>query len=407
MTAGRIVVLCAHKAKRGAELPVRQASRPTSFAGRNAHRCRANAVAGPERPVNARLKFSMLRLPGSPQGAAVGLVLAAVLAGCSSGPAPLVQPGGDGTVIVRPGDSLYKIARRHRVSLRALIDVNRAAPPYVIHPGQKLRLPPKGVSRAAPAAAPRRGGKSSATGTGRAGAGQRPADAKRREAGAAAKGAPADARSPKAEARRAGATGRTRRTAATAPPARGAKEAGRTAAPAPRAKPGPPPSGSGRARFIWPLKGTVISRYGPIGKGLYNDGINIAAPLGTAVRAAGGGVVAYAGNEIRGFGNLILIRHPNGWVSAYAHNGKMLVEQGQKVRQGQVVSRVGASGNVNRPQLHFELRRRNRAVDPERHLGGPIASRPEPERVIQAWFRSARQGTGRTAMRRVPSGRPG
>ena len=364
MTAGRIVVLCAHKAKRGAELPVRQASRPTSFAGRNAHRCRANAVAGPERPVNARLKFSMLRLPGSPQGAAVGLVLAAVLAGCSSGPAPLVQPGGDGTVIVRPGDSLYKIARRHRVSLRALIDVNRAAPPYVIHPGQKLRLPPKGVSRAAPAAAPRRGGKSSAT-------------------------------------------GRTGRTAATAPPARGAKEAGRTAAPAPRAKPGPPPSGSGRARFIWPLKGTVISRYGPIGKGLYNDGINIAAPLGTAVRAAGGGVVAYAGNEIRGFGNLILIRHPNGWVSAYAHNGKMLVEQGQKVRQGQVVSRVGASGNVNRPQLHFELRRRNRAVDPERHLGGPIASRPEPERVIQAWFRSARQGTGRTAMRRVPSGRPG
>lgn len=345
----------------------------------------------------------MLRLSGNRRGAAIGLVLAAMLAGCSYSPAPLVQPGGDGTVVVRPGDSLYKIARRHRVSLRALIDVNRAAPPYVIHPGQRLRLPPKGVSRAASAAGPRRGSdKASATGAGR-----QAAEDKGREAEAAVKGAPADGRTPKAETRRAGAAGKTGRATAAAPPAGSAKEAGRPAAAAPRAKPGPPSPASGRGSFIWPLKGTVISRYGPIGKGLYNDGINIAAPLGTAVRAAGGGVVAYAGNEIRGFGNLILIRHPNGWVSAYAHNGKMLVEQGQKVRQGQVVSRVGASGNVNRPQLHFELRRGNRAVDPERYLGGPIASRPDPGRVTRSWFRSARQGTGRTAMRRAPSGRPG
>ena len=351
----------------------------------------------------------MVRLSRNRQGAAIGLVLAAALAGCSSGPAPLVQPGGSGTVVVRSGDSLYKIARRHRVSLRALIDVNRAEPPYVIHPGQRLRLPPKGVSRAASAAGPRRGGgKASATGAGRAGAGQRTAEGKGRESGARASSAPADGRSPEAETRRAGAAGKTGRTAtATASRPGAVKEAERTAAAAPPTRPGPPPPGSGRARFIWPLKGTVISRYGPIGKGLYNDGINIAAPRGTAVRAAGSGVVAYAGNEIRGFGNLILIRHPNGWVSAYAHNAKMLVEQGQKVRQGQVVSRVGASGNVNRPQLHFELRRGNRAVDPERHLRGPVASRPDPERVIQVWFRSSRQGTGRTATRRVPSGRPG
>ena len=118
------------------------------------------------------------------------------------------------------------------------------------------------------------------------------------------------------------------------------------------------------SRFIWPLNGKLISSFGAKGNGLHNDGINIVAPMGTAVRAAGSGVVAYAGNELRGFGNLLLIKHGKGWVTAYAHNKTLIVRRGEKVRRGQVIAHVGNSGNVSRPQLHFEIRRGNKAVDP-------------------------------------------
>ena len=96
------------------------------------------------------------------------------------------------------------------------------------------------------------------------------------------------------------------------------------------------------------------------GEGLRNDGVNILADRGTSVRAARSGIVAYAGNELRGFGNLLLIKHAHGWVTAYAHNEKLLVRRGQKVKRGQVVAKVGDSGNVGRPQLHFEIRRGNK-----------------------------------------------
>ena len=149
------------------------------------------------------------------------------------------------------------------------------------------------------------------------------------------------------------------------PPA--AKSAPRTS----RAVTLPPAS---RGGFIWPVCGRVISRFGSIGKGLQNDGINILARKGTPVRAAQNGVVAYAGNELRGFGNLLLVKHKAGWISAYAHNSELLVRTGQKVRRGQVISRVGSTGSVDKPQLHFELRRGNRAVNPERYLRRQKAS---------------------------------
>ena len=121
---------------------------------------------------------------------------------------------------------------------------------------------------------------------------------------------------------------------------------------------------SARGVFVWPLKGRVLSGFGKKTKGLRNDGINIAAPKGTPVKAAGGGVVAYAGNELRGFGNLLLIKHKGGWVSAYAHNDSILVERGTEVEKGQKVATVGSTGNVSIPQLHFELRKKNRAINP-------------------------------------------
>ena len=124
-----------------------------------------------------------------------------------------------------------------------------------------------------------------------------------------------------------------------------------------------PPVHKGSA-FIWPVRGNLVSRFGKKGDGLRNDGVNILADRGTSVRAARSGIVAYAGNELRGFGNLLLIKHTHGWVTAYAHNENLLVRRGQKVKRGQVVAKVGDSGNVGRPQLHFEIRRGNKAVDP-------------------------------------------
>ena len=109
----------------------------------------------------------------------------------------------------------------------------------------------------------------------------------------------------------------------------------------------------------------MISNFGPKAGGLHNDGINIAAPEGAPIKAAENGVVVYAGNELRGYGNLLLVRHSDGWVSAYAHTSKFRVAAGEKVKQGQVIAEVGSSGNVDRPQLHFELRKGTRAINPK------------------------------------------
>jgi murein DD-endopeptidase MepM/ murein hydrolase activator NlpD len=126
----------------------------------------------------------------------------------------------------------------------------------------------------------------------------------------------------------------------------------------------PDPAPRAAARFAWPLPGKVIATFGPAGGGLHNDGINIAAALGTQVRAADNGVVAYAGNELRGFGNLLLIKHADGWTTAYAHNDKLLVQRGDTVTQGQVIATVGRTGNVDAPQLHFEVRKGTQAMNP-------------------------------------------
>jgi murein DD-endopeptidase MepM/ murein hydrolase activator NlpD len=151
---------------------------------------------------------------------------------------------------------------------------------------------------------------------------------------------------------------------AAAAPAAAAPAAAATAAP-------PPDTAAPRSagKFMWPVNGKVISVYGAKDGGQHNDGINIAAPLGTPVRAADNGVVVYAGNELRGFGNLLLVRHADGWVSAYAHCDALLVKRGEQVKRGQVIARVGQTGAVGSPQLHFELRKSGQAVDPTSELG--------------------------------------
>ncbi|MCR6632053.1 MAG: M23 family metallopeptidase [Magnetospirillum sp.] len=117
-----------------------------------------------------------------------------------------------------------------------------------------------------------------------------------------------------------------------------------------------------------------MTEFGPMGKGQNNDGVNIVAPRGTPVKAAENGVVAYVGNELKGFGNLLLIKHADGWMTAYAHNDQLLVRKGEQVRKGQQIATVGASGNVTQPQLHFEIRRGTEAVNPADYIKGDAIS---------------------------------
>ena len=120
--------------------------------------------------------------------------------------------------------------------------------------------------------------------------------------------------------------------------------------------------------FRWPVKGRVIAGFGPKTGGAQNDGINLAVPEGTPVKAADDGVVAYAGNELKGYGNLVLIRHANGFVSAYAHASELLVKRGDTIKRGQVIAHAGQTGNVTSPQLHFEIRKGSTPVDPAQYL---------------------------------------
>jgi len=129
-------------------------------------------------------------------------------------------------------------------------------------------------------------------------------------------------------------------------------------------------SASTRTLFRWPVRGRIISRFGRLPNGQHNDGINLAVPVGTSVKAADNGTVIYAGNELKGYGNLLLISHSDGWVSAYAHNSELMVSRGDVVRRGQIIARAGSTGNVDRPQLHFELRRHSKPVNPTPFMSG-------------------------------------
>jgi murein DD-endopeptidase MepM/ murein hydrolase activator NlpD len=279
--------------------------------------------------------------------------------------------------VVETGDTVYDISRAYGVDMSQLTRLNDIAPPYTIRPGQVLVIPGRGsetrtARRSAPAA-PTRGEAATSPADGASGAdpdrADRPAD--RRTASLplppeppARKAADPPARDHSADRR---ASQRSAQTGASA-------DARQTAqAPQPKSIPQPPPRAE--RRFLWPLNGRILTGFGPQEGGLHNDGINIAAPAGTPVRAAENGVVAYVGNELRGFGNLLLIKHADDWVTAYAHTREVLVDHGQKVRRGQIVARVGQTGSVSRPQLHFEVRKGSKAKDPQKLLGAQQAAR--------------------------------
>lgn len=265
------------------------------------------------------------------------------------------------TVTVQRGDSVYLIARRYNVPMKAIIQTNKLEPPYVLYPGQVLTLTP-------PQAYTVQRGDSLYAISRKFGVDMRALAQKNalQEPYTIFPGqqllvplayASASTSSPPTSSAPSSST----------PPRRGPSSTKPVASAPPPVAPPAPPARAG-SRFIWPAEGRILAKFGPSGKGLHNDGINIDVPRGASVRAAENGIVAYSGNELQGFGNLLLIKHADGWMSAYAHNDELLVKRGDQVKRGQVISKAGNSGNVRSPQVHFELRRGTKAVDPLKYL---------------------------------------
>lgn len=263
-----------------------------------------------------------------------------------------------GTYVVKSGDSLWSIANRTGTTVSALQSANNLSG-NAIRPGQRLALPAGAdapVQVAAVEPTTMNDGSTSAAIPSRAPT-RRPAEA----------GKPVAAVQPSAPKVNDKPVGYTPPSGNTAEkPA--APAAGQVAA-----RPTEPVStasteGSG---FRWPVRGRIISGFGKKPNGERNDGIDLAVPEGTSVKAAESGVVIYAGNELKSYGNLVLVRHENGWVSAYAHNKELLVKRGDQVQRGQVISLAGRTGGVDSPQVHFELRKGATPVDPMQHLSEP------------------------------------
>ncbi|WP_245454159.1 M23 family metallopeptidase [Aquabacter cavernae] len=158
-------------------------------------------------------------------------------------------------------------------------------------------------------------------------------------------------------------------TPAAAKPAATPAKPAVAAAAAEEADDSPRAAGSG-PQFRAPVRGRVISSFGPKPGGTRNDGVNFAVPEGTSVRSAEDGTVAYAGNELKGYGNLVLVKHADGYVTAYAHASELLVKRGDTVRRGQIIAKAGQSGGVATPQLHFEIRKGSQPVDPSQYVAG-------------------------------------
>jgi len=242
-----------------------------------------------------------------------------------------------GTHVVQPGDTMWNISQRYRIPVDQLMAANGSTTNIrigqsLVVPGGASAQPPVQVASLNPQAIPM-------------------------PAPAVATPAPASA-APVASA------------AEILPAPAGQQIALATPEGDPAANPpaAPQQAAPGSASFRWPVRGRVIAGFGRRPDGERNDGINLSVPEGTEVRAAEDGTVIYAGNELKSYGNLVLIRHSDGWVSAYAHNSQLQVNRGDQVQRGQIVALSGMSGGVTTPQVHFELRHDATPVDPLQHL---------------------------------------
>ncbi len=244
---------------------------------------------------------------------------------------PVAAAAAPATVhVVNHGDTLLSIAHRNHISVAELARANNLDQSAKLSLGMKLNVPGAKSAAAAPAG---------------------PVVATVPAAVAPAKMAAVGV--PQQSVRMAQATANVEEPAA---------------AEAPAVKPGE--ATGALPTFRWPVRGKVITSYGAKTNGKSNDGINLAVPEGTPVKAAEDGVVAYSGNELKGYGNLVLVRHANGYVTAYAHASELLVKRGDTIKRGQIIAKSGQSGEVGSPQLHFEIRKGSSPVDPLQFLNG-------------------------------------
>jgi murein DD-endopeptidase MepM/ murein hydrolase activator NlpD len=319
------------------------------------------------------------------------------------------QPVGGTKIIVGTSDTLDLLAKRYRVTPQAILAANGYKGPRALSPGQQLIIPHQATA-AAPALAPAAkpvAAVAAPSSTHFVNHGDTLASIARKNHISAAELARANGLDPSAKlklgARLAVPGAKTAAVAAplTAAPVGAAPVAGTlqpvAAAPAPATKMAAvAPAQSARLAqatanvedkaaeapakaaettsalptFRWPVRGKVVTSYGAKTNGKSNDGINLAVPEGTPVKAAEDGVVAYSGNELKGYGNLVLVRHSNGYVTAYAHASELMVKRGDTIKRGQVIAKSGQSGEVASPQLHFEIRKGSSPVDPLQFLNG-------------------------------------
>jgi murein DD-endopeptidase MepM/ murein hydrolase activator NlpD len=251
--------------------------------------------------------------------------------------APAIRPmvataAGPSVHVVNHGDTLMSIARRNHISAGELARANGLDAAAKLKIGMRLNVPVKASAAAAPVAQPV------------------VAQAAPVSLPPATKVAAVTAESQ--QKARLAQTSNVEETTAAETPAKAAEATGAL------------------PTFRWPVRGKVITGYGAKTNGKANDGINLAVPEGTPVKAAEDGVVAYSGNELKGYGNLVLVRHSNGYVTAYAHASELLVKRGDTIKRGQIIAKSGQSGEVGSPQLHFEIRKGSNPVDPLQFLNG-------------------------------------
>jgi murein DD-endopeptidase MepM/ murein hydrolase activator NlpD len=280
-----------------------------------------------------------------------------------------IMPGE--TITVEGNQNVYAVAKAHNVPMREIIVLNNLQPPFAIKSGQKLILPMAGSGSSS--MVPVSGGSMPAPAPVSSAAVEQTALPPIQSAPVQSEqlappppvskpvGSPAvEALNTKSVAPAPVTTtvtsSQSQQVATLAPGG-----APSVPPPAPAAEPEP----SIPFTAVWPVQGPLLSGFGPKAGGLNNDGVNIGAPKGSPVLAAASGIVVYAGNEMKGFGNLILIRHQGGWVTAYAHLDRVLVNKDAVVAQGDMIGTVGKTGNVPTPQLHFETRYEGKPVDPK------------------------------------------
>ena len=252
-------------------------------------------------------------------------------------PGSAAGPNAVPTYVVKQKDTVDGIASRYGVSRQSIVERNNLQAPYVLRPGQTLQVP---GARYVPPSGPVE-------------------TAVDQTAAEAPSGGPGPVKR-EALPPPPGTLEQKTASAAPAPPA-----AGQPTPLSPPAAAPPPPPPSATPRFQWPLRGKIITPYGTTGGGQKSDGIDIAADTGAPVKAADGGKVVYAGDGVPHLGNLLLIEHSAGYITAYGNNEALLVKKGDEVKKGQTIARAGASGGAASPRLHFEVRRGgSKTIDP-------------------------------------------